>query len=256
MCGISTIVTRNPDPSYRGIIEKMTELVRHRGPDNLGIMSLLGGTVHLGHTRLSIIDISDEANQPMGMEKSGVWIVYNGEVYNHIEIRAELESLGYTFRTRCDTEVVLNAYHAWGVECLKRFNGMFVFVIVDTKNKKLFAARDRLGVKPLYYYCIPGKLISLASEIKQFTALPFFQARINSQRFYDYLAHGMLDHTNETMFHLVHQLQGGQYMQVSLDPDDMAFAHPRIQTWWTLPDRPVELVDHFGRGDIHVPEPP
>jgi len=138
-------------------------------------MSLLGGTVHLGHTRLSIIDISDEANQPMGMEKSGFWIVYNGEVYNHIEIRAELERLGYTFRTRCDTEVVLNAYHAWGIDCLKRLNGMFAFVIVDTENKKLFAARDRLGVKPLYYYCIPGKLICLASEIKQFTALPFLK---------------------------------------------------------------------------------
>ena len=240
MCGISTIVTRNPDPSYRGIIEKMTELVRHRGPDNLGIMSLLGETVHLGHTRLSIIDISDDANQPMVMEKSGFWIVYNGEVYNHIEIRAELERLGYTFRTRCDTEVVLNAYHAWGVECLKRFNGMFAFVIVDTMHKKLFAARDRLGVKPLYYYCIPGKLICLASEIKQFTALPFFKARINSQRFYDYLAHGMMDHTNETMFHLVYQLQGGQYMQASLDPDDTAFSHPRIQTWWTLPEHPLD----------------
>jgi asparagine synthase (glutamine-hydrolysing) len=235
MCGISTIVTRNPDPSYRGIIEKMTGLVRHRGPDNMCIMSLLGDTIHLGHTRLSIIDLSHEADQPMCLEGSGLWILYNGEVYNYIELRADLERLGHTFRTGSDTEVILNAYQAWGADCLRRFNGMFAFTIIDTQRKRLFAARDRLGVKPLYYYHVPGQLFSIASEIKQFTALPSFRPQINPQRLYDYLAHGMLDHTRETMFGCVFQLRGGQCMEVSLDPADKAFAQPSIQTWWTLP---------------------
>ncbi len=241
MCGISVIVTRDPESEYQDYIREMTGLVRHRGPDNLACAALLGGVVHVGHTRLSIIDISHEADQPMCLESGGLWILYNGEVYNYIELRAELESLGHTFRTGSDTEVVLVAYKEWGADCLKRFNGMFAFTIIDTQRKRLFAARDRLGVKPLYYYHMPGRLFCIASEIKQFTALPSFRAQVNPQRVYDYLAHGMLDHTPETMFRGVFQLRGGQHMEAGLDPGDAAFAQPRIQTWWTLPVHPQDL---------------
>lgn len=208
-------------------------------------MSLMEDSVHLGHTRLSIIDLTDAAHQPMSSSDAGLWIVYNGEVYNYIEIRAELEQLGYVFHTRSDTEVILKAYQAWGVDCLPRFNGMFAFALIDTSRKRIFAARDRLGVKPLYYHVIPGALICLASEIKQFTALPAFKPQINPQRLFDYLARGMLDHTAETMFRDVYQLRGGQYLLADIDPTHAGFAHPHIHTWWTLPENAPDTAISF-----------
>ncbi len=234
MCGISAIIIHEPDPKYQEYANKMTDLVQHRGPDNKGIIELLRGKVFLGHRRLSIIDLTDEANQPMSYDEDTLWIVFNGEIYNYIELRNELELAGYHFKTRSDTEVILASYKQWGINCLNRFNGMFAFVVVDVQNKKIFAARDRLGVKPIYYTTMPGKFIAFASEIKQFTAIEGWKAKINNQRFFDYLAKGLIDHTEETMFKNVYQLRGGQYMLIDIEASNSSFLKIKKETWWSL----------------------
>lgn len=236
MCGIAAILFATPQASHQETIHAMINLVHHRGPDALGTQILMEGCVALGHARLSIIDLCERANQPMTYADTGIWIVYNGEVYNYLELKYELEAMGYHFSTRSDTEVILAAYHAWGNACLQHFNGMFAFVIVDTKRNKLFAARDRLGVKPLYYYFKPGKELAFASEIKQFTALKSWEAKINPQRLFDFLARGLLDHTEETLFRDVYQLRGGQYLELDINPAMTHMDRPRIYTWWTLPE--------------------
>ncbi|HEX7649639.1 MAG TPA: hypothetical protein VF450_19745, partial [Noviherbaspirillum sp.] len=185
----------------------MNDLVRHRGPDDEGFLLfrspespalVCGGpdtpdesyrsrlsyspadtiaahvalpvTLALGHRRLSIIDLHVTGHQPMCTPDRRYWIVYNGEIYNYVELRAELESLGYRFHSHSDTEVVLAAYACWGKECLHRFNGMWAFAIYDTLRKDLFLARDRFGIKPLYYWIAPDGSFCFGSEIKQFTA--------------------------------------------------------------------------------------
>ena len=156
MCGIVGF-----NWSDKGLVEGMGESLRHRGPDDAGY--LVEGGVSLGHRRLSIIDLSEQGHQPMRFED--LVIVYNGEVYNYREIRAELEGAGYRFVSGTDTEVVLCSYHRWGAECVKRFNGMWAFCIYDAKEGSLFLSRDRFGIKPLYYY-FDGERFVFASELK------------------------------------------------------------------------------------------
>jgi asparagine synthase (glutamine-hydrolysing) len=170
MCGIVGIISENAiDP---GLVRLMCGTIVHRGPDDEGIFTTRrlssGGresTVSLGHRRLSIIDISDAAHQPMTSSDGTCHIVYNGEVYNFLELRKELEQEGHKFRSNSDTEVVLYAYQHWGTDCIKRFNGMFALAIYDGQNDLLFLARDRAGKKPLYYSKLPGDFL-FASEIK------------------------------------------------------------------------------------------
>jgi len=236
MCGItgaySVKGSMNPD-----CIKRMTDSLRHRGPDDEGflaadstpgkVVSLIGidsktcgarieefngfANLFLGHRRLSIIDLSPAGHQPMSNEDGTLWIVHNGEVYNYLEIRKELESLGYPFKSRTDTEVILHAYEAWGVDCLKRFNGMWAFAIVDLEKKKMFCSRDRAGVKP-FYYLYDGKRFCFASEIKALLQIDDFDPEPNEQIIADYLFSGLLDHTNETFFKNVYQLRPGEYL--------------------------------------------
>ena len=258
MCGISAIINsgKNSSCSPRASIEAMTAVIRHRGPDDEGFAvfsdgaepALFGGErtpdsvltssfpyspsarcasieadnvrLALGHRRLSILDLSPAGHQPMCTSDRRYWIVYNGEVYNYRELRDELEAAGHTFSTGTDTEVVLHAYAEWGRDCLSRFNGMFAFVLLDREAGTIFAARDRFGVKPLYYWFSPGGCLAFASEIKQFTVLPGWQARLNHQRAFDYLAYSFLDHTDETMFAGVMQLRGGQAVEARIDEID------------------------------------
>jgi len=138
------------------------------------------------------------------------WMVYNGEVYNYRELREELEALGHRFKSHTDTEVVLASYAQWGKECLHRFNGMWAFIILDTKTGMVFASRDRFGVKPLYYWYSPEGFLSFASEIKQFTVLPGWSSVLNGQRAHDFLTFGLIDHTRETLFKGVFQIRGGE----------------------------------------------
>lgn len=256
MCGISALLSLNDVRLSAAEIRDMTATVRHRGPDDEGFalfgddgepvlfggedtpdsvlgraspyapasrsLPAIGGRVRvaLGHRRLSILDLSPAGHQPMCTSDRRYWIVYNGEVYNYRELRDELEAAGHTFSTGTDTEVVLHAYAEWGRDCLSRFNGMFAFVLLDREARTIFAARDRFGVKPLYYWFSPGGCLAFASEIKQFTVLPGWQARLNHQRAFDYLAYSFLDHTDETMFAGVMQLRGGQAVEARIDEID------------------------------------
>src|SRR5262249_49155376 len=145
--------------------ERMTRSLAHRGPDDSGIELFESGHIALGHTRLSIIDLSELGHQPMTDPTSRFWITYNGEVYNYCDVRDELSRKGHQFRSHSDTEVILLAYKQWGANCLEKLNGMFAFAIWDKQARQLFAARDRLGIKPLYYWHDPLHLV-FASETK------------------------------------------------------------------------------------------
>ena len=158
MCGINGFNFKD-----KNLIEKMNQITKHRGPDDDGIFIDSGWS--LGHNRLSIIDLSKAGSQPMISDDGKFVIIYNGEIYNFVEIKKELQKIGYKFKSRTDTEVVLCAYQEWGDKCLQKFNGMFALAILDTQTRELFLARDRIGIKPLYYCQKGGKFI-FSSEIK------------------------------------------------------------------------------------------
>jgi asparagine synthase (glutamine-hydrolysing) len=170
MCGIAGLLHCGAPETLQG----MTDVQSHRGPDDAGIEWFKATGSGLGHRRLSIIDLSPAGHQPMA--DAGLWITFNGEIYNYREIRAELEGRGHSFRSRSDTEVILKAYRTWGAACLERFNGMFAFAIYDPARDELFAARDRLGIKP-FYYQHDGARFAFASEIKALLQSPFGVAR-------------------------------------------------------------------------------
>lgn len=162
MCGICGIFDLAGHPIQDGLLKRMTAVLEHRGPDGQGLH--VDREVGLGHRRLSIIDVAGGA-QPIANEDGSVSVVFNGEIYNFIELRRELEGFGHTFRTQSDTEVIVHAYEQWGEDCVRRFNGMFAFALWDARRRELLLARDHLGVKPLYYTCIGDRLL-FASEIK------------------------------------------------------------------------------------------
>lgn len=151
MCGINGFID-GTNKLNELVLEKFNEAIRHRGPDSEGIFiaKTNKATIGLGHVRLSILDLSALGNQPMHFEH--LHIVLNGEIYNFQEIKADLRKLGYSFASESDTEMVIKAFHAWGMDCVNRFIGMFAFAIFDESNHQLFLCRDRAGVKPLYYY--------------------------------------------------------------------------------------------------------
>jgi len=196
---------------------------------------VIDAVMALGHRRLAIIDLSVTGHQPMCTADGLVWITYNGEIYNHLELRGELQQLGYVFVSQSDTEVILQAYLAWGTHCVDRFNGMFAFVLIDRMAGRVFAARDRFGVKPLYLWRSPEGLVAMASEIKQFTVLPGWLPRVNGQQVYDFLNWGLFDHTEETMFQGVRQLRGGECVDGSIE--DLQKTFP-IRRWYQLTPRP------------------
>jgi asparagine synthase (glutamine-hydrolysing) len=217
--------------------QAVVKVIEHRGPDGEGWREFAApaGRVILAHRRLAIIDTSSAGNQPMSFGDGRYWIVYNGEIYNYLELRTMLESVGITFRTRTDTEVLLAAYAQWGGDCLHRLNGMFAFAIWDEQEKILFAARDRFGIKPLYLYRTRDGF-GLASEIKQFACLPEFTPRLNSARAYDFLTSGITDHSAETLFEGVRQIRGGEYLRTVVRDDRLS--DPEIRRWYSLPDEP------------------
>ena len=161
MCGINGIIYKKNIPNLSEI-QRMNQAIKHRGPDGEGIFKF--ENILLGHRRLSILDLSEKGKQPMSND-GRYWITYNGEIYNFLEIKKKLLQLGYKFYSKTDTEVILNAYKEWGKESFKKFNGMWVFAILDTETKQLIISRDRYGVKPCYYYFDDEKFI-FSSEIK------------------------------------------------------------------------------------------
>lgn len=228
MCGIWASLGFIPAPA-------VIDSVAYRGPDGRGWKEFASnaGPVVLAHRRLAIIDTTDAASQPMGWRDGRFWLTYNGEVYNYLELKAELAAKGYRFTTHSDSEVILAAYEEWGEACLAHFVGMFAFVIFDRQDQKIFAARDHFGVKPLYVWH-DRAILAFASEIKQFASVPGFAARVNPARCYDFLAGGLFDHTDETLFAGVRQLRGGECMTVELDRW-YAERCAQARRWYRLP---------------------
>jgi asparagine synthase (glutamine-hydrolysing) len=204
MCGIAGIWDRDQHPS-EDLIRRMTDCIAHRGPDGDGYY--VEGPVAFGHRRLAIIDLSDAGRQPMTNETGEVVITYNGEIYNYRELRVELEQLGYAFRSHSDTEVIIHGYEAWGEACVERLNGMFAFVIYDRRDESLFLVRDRLGVKPLYYYLDGGKLV-FASELKAILAHPRVSRELDHESLGDFFSLNYIP-PPRTPFRKIRQLAPG-----------------------------------------------
>jgi asparagine synthase (glutamine-hydrolysing) len=188
MCGIVGIFdTRGSRSIDRGMLARMNETQHHRGPDEADLYIEPG--VGFGHRRLSVIDVA-AGLQPLGNEDGSVMVCYNGEIYNYRELTAELQALGHTFRTRCDTEVIVHAWEEWGEDCVHRFRGMFAFGLWDRKQQVMFLGRDRMGVKPMYYTMLPDGFFAFSSELKALRTLPGLNRDIDPQAVEDYFAYG------------------------------------------------------------------
>ncbi|MEP6915549.1 MAG: asparagine synthase (glutamine-hydrolyzing) [Acidobacteriota bacterium] len=200
-----------------GRIVRMRDTMVHRGPDGAGVWVSPDRTVGLGHRRLSIVDLSTTANQPMGNEDGSVQIIFNGEIYNHAEIRKELVATGrHRWRTdHSDTEVIVHAFEEWGIDCLERFRGMFAIAIWDARTRELWLVRDRIGIKPLYYSLHHGR-ITFASEIKALLADPEQPRRVNEQALYHYLTF-LATPAPDTLFDGIRKLPGGTWLRVRED---------------------------------------
>lgn len=249
MCGIAGIVDCGGRPVDISLLKSMTDSVAHRGPDGEGYVLISQNpleapifvsevstpgmrktpsrySIGFGHRRLSILDTSLLGRQPMASEDEKVWITYNGEVYNSLELRSELMEAGWQFRSTTDTEVVLAAYQRWGVSCLHRLNGMFAFAIWDRVRQQLFCARDRMGMKP-FYYRLSGGRFTFASEIKALLRDPECSVKPNASSVYDFLAYGLQDHSAETFFEGINQLRPGHYLW--FDQGKLS-----VKSWWTV----------------------
>lgn len=212
MCGISVIINRQQQKVDPDRIHLMNTTIAHRGPDGHGIYC--DENVGLGHRRLSIIDLSENADQPY--LEGDFAMTYNGEIYNYIELREELQSYGLSFNTVSDTEVLLKAYMYWGKECVTHFNGMWAFVIYDKKENKIFASRDRFGIKP-FYYCITPSEIIISSEVKQILAVN--KRPLNRQILGEFIVNGLLNHTHESFFEGIQLLEEGYSLEYDLSTD-------------------------------------
>ena len=201
MCGIAGIIG---SAASENKLKPMLNIQQHRGPDHAGIY-LKENQVALGHNRLSIIDLSEAAQEPFADNSKRYFLIFNGEIYNYLELKQELKPV-YDFKTESDTEVLLAAYIHWGRKCLEKFNGMFSFAIWDSREKKLFAARDRFGVKPLYY-SFDGNSFYFASEIKTLQA-GLDRKKPNKKVWANYFSFGSYGMPEETFYEGIKQLSG------------------------------------------------
>jgi asparagine synthase (glutamine-hydrolysing) len=240
MCGICGIFFVNCDWRVRGdALAGMNRSIVHRGPDDEGFF--IDGNVGLAVRRLSIIDLK-AGHQPLSNENSDVWIVFNGEIYNQAELKADLESKGHRYRTRCDTETIVHLYEQYDSDCVKRLRGMFAFAIWDRRKRVLFAARDRLGIKP-FYYRWDGKSFFFGSEIKAILAYPGIKAEFNRTTFAEYLAFGYITGP-ETMFAGIHKLMPGHTLELSEQGE------LKIERYWDLKaeaDRDAQSYHDYAR---------
>ncbi len=213
MCGIAGIFNLNSEPVSPVLLRSMTDAIAHRGPDGEGFYT--DSFIGLGHRRLAIIDLTPAGHQPMITEDGNYAITYNGEVYNFQEIRLELESHGHRFRSRTDSEVVLHAYAQWGTECLNRFNGMFAFAIWDKSRQELFLARDRYGIKPLYY-TFTGQNFLFASEQKVILTHPSVNREVDLEALIEYFTFQNI-FTDKTLFKGIHMFPAGHWAKLSTE---------------------------------------
>lgn len=225
MCGINGIAfsERSQRQINKGVLAEMRDVIHHRGPDDEGLF--IDGSVGFGHRRLSIVDVS-HGQQPMFNEDRSLAIVYNGEVYNHADYRAGLEAKGHVYQTHCDTETILHLYEEYGADCLEKLRGMFAFAIWDKRKKELFIARDRLGIKPLYYVFDDEGNLFFASEIKSLLRAGAIKPELNYRVLPDQLAnHGTS--AEETLFKGVKRLLPGHFLT-------WRDGEIKIQKYWDL----------------------
>ena len=213
MCGIAGILNLDQAPASPVLLKRMTDAQVHRGPDSEG--QYIDGSLGLGHRRLSIIDLSPAGHQPMMSDDGRFVISYNGEVYNFAELRVELEALGHHFRSRSDTEVVLKALAQWDVGALDKFNGMFAFALWDRRERELLLARDRYGIKPLYYYLTPTRLL-FSSEVKGILAHDSYDCQLDLEGLVEYMTFQNF-FTDRTLFRGVRLMPAGTYLRIGHD---------------------------------------
>lgn len=217
MCGLCGILNLNGEPVDRGLLEAMTEVLHHRGPDDDGYF--LEDGLGLGFRRLAIIDLSG-GRQPMANEDGSLQVVFNGEIYNFRELRAQLQQLGHLFRTSSDTEVIVHGYEAWGSQVVERLNGMFALAVWNRRDRELFLARDRCGIKPLFY-SLNRRTLAFASEIKSLLLLPGFEAEVNPRAVLDYFSLHYITGAR-TIYRDILQLQPGE---------GLLLKDNRVSTW-------------------------
>ena len=238
MCGIVGALSfeNNAFTVTEPYITRMRDTMLHRGPDGAGTWVGLGGRVGLGHVRLSIIDLSEAAAQPMCNEDGTLWVSFNGEIYNHAEIRTELERFGtHRWKTdHSDTEVILHAFEQWGIDCLNKFRGMFAIALWDTKSRELWLIRDRIGIKPLYYSIHHGRL-TFASEIKALLQDPDQKRSVHEEALYHYLSF-LTTPAPQTLFDGVKKLPAGTWLRVNADGEVREFRY------WDVLDHTTSLV--------------
>ena len=246
MCGITGIVNRDGAAASRVVLGRMTDQVRHRGPDGEGYY--VDGPVALGHRRLSVLDLTPAASQPMATKDARFVLTYNGEVYNFAELRSELQAAGCTFRSTGDTEVVLEALAAWGPSAVRRFNGMFALALWDRRDRRLTLARDRYGMKPLYW-AMAGDALIFASEAKALLEHPDVPAELDRQALLEYLTFQNL-FTERTLLRGVRLLAAGCTLSVTVGDS----CEPVLDRFWdfcfeepSLPEADGDYVEELAR---------
>lgn len=213
MCGVAGYARLTVAQSIdQAVLERMNSAQAHRGPDGSGIWLSQKMGIGLAHRRLSIVDTSPAGLQPMSNADQSVVVCFNGEIYNHRILRTELESYGYVYRSQSDTETIIYAYQQWGIDCLDRFDGMFALIIVDTKRNELYIARDRIGIKPIYF-SLMGGMLSFASEMKALWQLPWLSKQINRQGVSHYLTF-LVPPAPMTMYQGIYKLPAGYYLKL------------------------------------------
>ncbi|MCX6157756.1 MAG: asparagine synthase (glutamine-hydrolyzing) [Ignavibacteriota bacterium] len=256
MCGIVGLFSTNGNISVKDLISS-AEMVKYRGPDDEGYMfvrnddrilniktrneaeAVKGDNIKGGFAfrRLSILDLSESGHQPMSDDTENFWIIYNGEIYNYLELRSELQSLGYHFKSMTDTEVIIYSFIEWGSKCLEKFNGMWSFALYDKSKRRLFCSVDRFGIKPLYYN-LTQSTFAFASEIKQVINVSNLKPRVNDKVLFDYLSAGSYgNETKETFFKDIIKLLPGTYLEVTLSESGIKCSE---KEWWKL-----EVKDEF-----------
>ena len=240
MCGIAGILEFDADPALEGVVRRMTEALVHRGPDSSGVH--VDSTVALGARRLSIIDLSDAAAQPLVSEDGEIVLVYNGETYNFRELRTELERAGHRFRSRTDGEVIVHGYEEWGEGVVERLSGMFAFALWDARRARLLLARDRYGIKPLYW-TLRGRTLVFASEVKALLEHPRVNAELCYEALDEYLTFQNVL-SDLTLFDGIRMLPAGCVATAAADEPA-----PRIRRYWDFGPRETAALDEADAAD-------
>ncbi len=234
MCGITGVFDlREQRPIDRAVLARINDMQWHRGPDEAGLHLEPG--LGLGHRRLSIIDIA-AGQQPLGNEDGSVMVVFNGEIYNFVDLIPELTALGHTFRTRSDTETIVHAWEQWGVDCVHHFRGMFAFALWDRNQQQFFLARDRLGVKPLHYAVTEDGFLVFGSELKTITAWPGFRRDLDDEAVEDYFAYGYVPEPR-TIYKSALKLSPGHRLLIQ-----RGRPLPAPEEYWDVPFQPASVL--------------